>query len=113
VPLRVGGGTRIKIYEAMAMRRPVVSTSIGVEGLPLEDGRHYRRADQPADFAAAVLDLLDRPADGADLAEEAYIFILKRFSNRRVAALFEEICRRAMAGSEKVPDHGRNVALAG
>ena len=113
VPLRVGGGTRIKIYEAMAMRRPVVSTSIGVEGLPLEAGRHYRRADQPADFAAAVLDLLDRPEDGADLAEEAYIFILKRFSNRRVAALFEEICRRAMADREPAPRHGRNAALAG
>jgi len=113
VPLRVGGGTRIKIYEAMAMRRPVVSTSIGVEGLPLEAGRHYRRADNPADFAAAVLDLLDRPGDGAALAEEAYIFILKRFSNRRVAAQFEEICRRAMAGHEPAPAHGRNVALAG
>jgi polysaccharide biosynthesis protein PslH len=113
VPLRVGGGTRIKIYEAMAMRRPVVSTSIGVEGLPLEAGRHYRRADQPADFAAAVLDLLDRPEKGSDLAEEAYIFILKRFSNRRVAAQFEEICRRVMAGSEPVPSHGRNVAAAG
>ncbi len=113
VPLRVGGGTRIKIYEAMAMRRPVVSTSIGVEGLPLEAGRHYRRADQPADFAASVLDLLDRPEDGADLAEEAYIFILKRFSNRRVAALFEEICRRVMTDREPAPRHGRNVALAG
>ena len=113
VPLRVGGGTRIKIYEAMAMRRPVVSTSIGVEGLPLEAGRHYRRADNPSDFAGAVLGLLDRPEEGAELAEEAYIFILKRFSNRRVAALFEEICRRAMAGREPAPAHGRNVALAG
>ena len=39
-PLRVGSGTRIKIYEAMAMRRPVVSTTIGAEGLPLEAGAH-------------------------------------------------------------------------
>ena len=41
IPLRVGGGTRIKAYEAMAMGIPVVSTSIGVEGLPLEAGQHY------------------------------------------------------------------------
>jgi len=117
VPLRVGGGTRIKIYEAMAMRRPVVSTSIGVEGLPLEAGRHYRRADQPADFAATVLELLDRPEEAAELAEEAYIFILKRFSNRRVAAQFEDICRRAMALSKSMPDaepvRNRKAALAG
>ena len=47
IPLRVGGGTRIKVYEAMAMGCPVVSTSIGVEGLPVEDNEHYLCADTP------------------------------------------------------------------
>ncbi|TAJ11505.1 glycosyltransferase, partial [Patescibacteria group bacterium] len=87
VPLRVGGGTRLKIYEAMAMRRPVVSTSIGVEGLPVEPGNHYRRADRPADFAAEVLGLLDAPQAAAEMAEDAYDFILKRYSSRRVARI--------------------------
>ncbi|MGH7012728.1 MAG: glycosyltransferase [Stellaceae bacterium] len=95
VPLRVGGGTRIKIYEAMAMRRPVVSTSIGVEGLPIESGNHYRRADTAQAFADAVLQLLAVPVQGAEMAENAYDFILKRYSTRRVARTFEEICKRA------------------
>jgi glycosyltransferase involved in cell wall biosynthesis len=116
VPLRVGSGTRIKIYEAMAMRRPVVSTYIGVEGLPLEAGAHYRRADHPQEFAAEILRLLDDPEDGYELAEEAYNFILKRFSNRHIARRFEEICGRAMGESEFAPmpaARKRETALAG
>lgn len=110
VPLRVGGGTRIKIYEAMAMRRPVVSTSIGVEGLPIEAGNHYRRADDAGGFADEVLRLLAAPAEAAEMAENAYDFILKRYSTRRVAGIFEDICRRvADLGEPAVPP----LALAG
>jgi len=58
VPLLVGGGTRIKIPEAMAMAKPVVSTPIGAEGLPFRDGREIRIAERSADFAQAVLELL-------------------------------------------------------
>lgn len=112
VPLRVGGGTRIKIYEAMAMRRPVVSTSIGVEGLPIEAGEHYRRADTAAAFVAAVLQLLVAPAEGAEMAENAYDFILKRCSTRRVARTFEGICKRT-AGTDGAIEPPEPVALAG
>jgi len=59
IPLRVGGGTRIKVYEAMAMGCPVVSTRIGVEGLPVEPDRHFLQADSADAMAAAVLALLD------------------------------------------------------
>src|SRR6185503_7113005 len=62
VPLRVGGGTRLKIFEALAMGKPVVSTTVGAEGLPLVPGKHYLRADEPADFARAVVALLRDPA---------------------------------------------------
>src|SRR5262249_7999746 len=48
VPLRIGGGTRIKIFEAMAMGMALVSTSIGAEGLPVDHGRHILLADTPA-----------------------------------------------------------------
>jgi sugar transferase (PEP-CTERM/EpsH1 system associated) len=66
VPLRIGGGTRLKIFEAMAAGRAVVSTSIGAEGLPTEDGRHLVLADTPEAFANAVLRLLrDEPARAA------------------------------------------------
>jgi glycosyltransferase involved in cell wall biosynthesis len=61
VPLRSGGGTRIKIYEAMAQGVPVVSTTIGAEGLPMPDGEAILIADDPAGFARAVVELLQSP----------------------------------------------------
>jgi polysaccharide biosynthesis protein PslH len=61
VPLRAGGGTRLKILEALAASRPVVSTSIGAEGLALHDGDEIILADPPAQFAAAVSRLLAEP----------------------------------------------------
>ena len=67
VPLRVGGGTRLKIFEAMAMGKAVVSTSIGAEGLPVRPGRDIMIADTPDEFASAVIDLLQDPVRRADL----------------------------------------------
>jgi len=58
VPLRIGGGTRIKIPEAMAMAKGVVSTPIGAEGLPFQDNKQIRITGQPRDFAEAVVELL-------------------------------------------------------
>src|SRR6202040_2478665 len=62
VPLRVGGGTRLKIFEALSMGKAVVSTSIGAEGLPLTHERHYVQADRPNEFSRAVVSLLRDPA---------------------------------------------------
>src|SRR3989442_5045672 len=61
VPLRVGGGTRLKIFEGLAMGKAVVSTTVGAEGLPLVDGIHFVRADGPAEISRAVLSLLRDP----------------------------------------------------
>jgi len=61
VPLLAGSGTRVKILEAWAAGRPVVSTSLGAEGLPVRDGEHLLLADNPEDFAAAVSRLLASP----------------------------------------------------
>jgi len=58
VPLRAGGGTRLKILESMSLGRPVVSTSIGCEGLDVQNGEHLFIADTPQDFASKVLQLL-------------------------------------------------------
>jgi polysaccharide biosynthesis protein PslH len=58
VPLRAGGGTRLKILEAMALGRPVISTSIGCEGLDVKQGRHILVADDPEKFAEASIRLL-------------------------------------------------------
>ena len=62
VPLRIGGGTRLKIYEAMAMRKASVSTTVGAEGLDVNHGRDILLADEPHTFADGVIELLCDPA---------------------------------------------------
>jgi glycosyltransferase involved in cell wall biosynthesis len=79
VPLRAGGGTRLKILEAMAMARPVVSTSLGAEGLDLMADRHLSVADTPDGFADAVIRLLRDPAEGRRLGREARRAVLDRY----------------------------------
>lgn len=103
VPLRVGGGTRLKIYEAMAMERPVVSTSIGAEGLPVEPGAELVIADDPAEFAAAVIALLtDRPRAQA-MAARGAARVRQAFGWDRVAEQFADICARAARRSADLP----------
>ena len=96
IPLRVGGGTRIKAYEAMALGCPVVSTGLGVEGLPVLDGQHYLRADDAQAFADAVLRLLDDAELRMRLANGAREFDTEHCSYRAAAADFERACVRAM-----------------
>ena len=96
IPLRVGSGTRIKAFEAMAMGRPVVSTTVGVEGLDVTHEHHYLAADTAADFAAAILRLLDEPARREQLARAARARVEERFSWSHVARQFEAICLRAL-----------------
>jgi glycosyltransferase involved in cell wall biosynthesis len=79
VPLRAGGGTRIKLLEALAYQRPVVSTTLGAEGLDVRDGTHLLLGDRPAVFARHCLRLLQDPdlasqlaANGRALVEERY-----------------------------------------
>jgi glycosyltransferase involved in cell wall biosynthesis len=98
VPLRVGGGTRLKIYEAMAMEVPVVSTRIGMEGLPVTDGRELLVADTPEDFAGAVVRLLEQPALRSALAAQAVARVRRECGWRGVAVSFAEICRRVVDG---------------
>ena len=61
VPIRIGGGTRLKIYEAMAMEKPIVSTTIGAEGLPLRNGKELLLADTAESFAESIVKLLHQP----------------------------------------------------
>jgi glycosyltransferase involved in cell wall biosynthesis len=67
VPLRVGGGSRIKIIESLAMDKAVVSTTVGAEGLQAVSGTHLMLADTPAAFARAVVQLLHTPAQAKRL----------------------------------------------
>jgi len=68
VPLRVGGGTRLKILEALALGRPVVSTSLGAEGLDVRHDEHLLLAATPADLVQQVSRLLENPSLGQELA---------------------------------------------
>jgi glycosyltransferase involved in cell wall biosynthesis len=72
VPLRVPGGVRVKLYEAMASRRPVVSTSHGAVGLQVTPGRDIVIADTAREFADAVCDLFDNPARKEAIAEQGW-----------------------------------------
>jgi glycosyltransferase involved in cell wall biosynthesis len=92
IPLRVGGGTRLKAYEAMAMGCPVISTTIGVEGLPVEDGIHYLRADGANALADALIRVLEDTPLRLRLASAARALVESTFSYRRAAGEFEQIC---------------------
>lgn len=91
VPLRVGGGTRLKIYEALAMERPLVSTTIGAEGLPLENGVHAVIADGAEQFANAVLKLLSDPARAFTMARTGASYVRSNFGWDRAAERFVEL----------------------
>ncbi|RPJ66867.1 MAG: glycosyltransferase [Acidobacteria bacterium] len=89
VPLRVGGGTRLKIYEAMAMGTPVVSTTIGAEGLPLSPGRDLALADHPESFAAAVVRLVRNDQAWTAMADAALHLVTERYDWSAVAGALE------------------------
>ena len=91
VPLRIGGGTRLKIFESMAGRVPVVSTPIGSEGLPLTSGEDCFLAEAPADFAARCLQLLADSDLRRQIASAAWELVAKHFSWEHAARCFERI----------------------
>jgi glycosyltransferase involved in cell wall biosynthesis len=93
VPLRVGGGTRLKICEALAMGKAVVSTTVGAEGLPLVPGEHFVRADAPADFARAVIALLRDPDRSRALGAAGRRLMAEQYSWPQVAGHFDARCR--------------------
>ena len=100
VPLRVGGGTRLKIYEAMAMGIPVVSTSIGAEGLPVRNGEHLLIADTAEEMVTAICTLLGDRARAGVLAANALAHVREHCSWDAVAERFLAQCPRRAAASE-------------
>ena len=97
VPLRIGGGTRIKIFEAMAMSKAIVSTSVGAEGLPVRAGENILLADTPDDFARAVLALLRDPNERTRLGRSARALVQEKYSWPRAAESFALILHDAVA----------------
>ncbi|MFN7694980.1 MAG: glycosyltransferase family 4 protein [Burkholderiales bacterium] len=92
IPLRVGGGTRIKAFEAMAMGCPVVSTALGMEGLPVKPGEDFLLADDAKALADSVLRLLQEPALRMRLSQAARACVESRFGHRVASEVFERAC---------------------
>ncbi|GAB4531321.1 MAG: glycosyltransferase [Anaerolineae bacterium] len=90
-PLRVGGGTRLKLLQAMAMGAAIVATSLGAEGFPVRHGRELLLADTPAEFAQAVLELLEDPRQRAQLGEAARHFVRETYGWDVLVPRFEKL----------------------
>ena len=97
VPLRIGGGTRLKIYESMAAGVPVVSTTVGAEGLSVHPPDDIRIADSAAEFAECCLKLLGDEAERSRVAAAAWAMVASRYSWEHVARCFDQILEIAPA----------------
>jgi sugar transferase (PEP-CTERM/EpsH1 system associated) len=112
VPIRIGGGTRLKIYEAMAMEKPVISTTIGAEGLPVHDGAELLIADDARTFAEAVVKVLSDSELANQLGASAAQLVRRNFGWRGVAASFADLCSAAtVSETSTVSDKRREEPL--
>jgi sugar transferase (PEP-CTERM/EpsH1 system associated) len=110
VPLRVGGGTRLKIFEALSMNSPLVSTSIGAEGLDILSGTHFQAADSARDFASACICLMADADSAARMGELAGNYVRSNFSWESIADDFIRQCgaaaRRKLESASSEPLRG-------
>jgi glycosyltransferase involved in cell wall biosynthesis len=95
IPLRIGGGTRIKIYEGMAMGKATVSTSVGAEGLDVEHGRDIVLADDPDQFANAIVSFL-RNQDVRRRFEAAAAATARQYDWSVITERFVEVLQRTI-----------------
>lgn len=110
-PLRIGGGTRPELLEAMAMETPIVSTTVGVEGMAVADGEHLLIADTPETFASAIKRLLDEPGFARELGRRAAAVARSEFAWSRVAARFAETCGHVVGRAASDSALGPTYAL--
>ncbi len=94
VPLRIGGGTRLKILEAMAMGKAIVSTTIGAEGIEYTNGKNILLGDEPRDFADQVLFILNNDQRSQEIGREAYKFVREKYDwdtiGQKLKTIYEE-----------------------
>jgi glycosyltransferase involved in cell wall biosynthesis len=108
VPLRIGGGSRVKILEAMASGLPVISTRVGAEGLEVVPGKHYIAADDSAALALALVSYLQDAQPAQDMARSCRDFVLDRYDWDKLAERLEQIWFDCVENSavEVVGSHG-------
>lgn len=95
-PIREGGGTRLKVLDALAMAKPLVATAFAVEGLGLEEGTHYLRAETPEEYVAQVRRLAEDPALRRGLAEAGRELVARRYAWSVVGENLERAYRSAL-----------------
>jgi polysaccharide biosynthesis protein PslH len=103
VPLRIGGGTRLKILDAMAMSKAVVSTSVGCEGLAVTAGDNILVADSPREFAAHVLQLLEHPDEAQRLGRCGRQFVEQHHEWPGLAARLTDVYQAAVVARAATP----------
>ncbi len=103
VPLRAGGGTRLKIFEALAMARPVVSTTFGAEGLGITPGRHYVTADDADAFAAEVVSLLRDRTRRRAIGDAGRHLVETCYAWPTIARAFEQLCEEVVVQHAYAP----------
>jgi glycosyltransferase involved in cell wall biosynthesis len=103
VPIRIGGGTRLKIFEAMAMEKAVVSTRIGAEGLPVRHGVDVILADSAGEFAEAVLRMLGNQAGAREMGLTAAGMVRREFGWRAASDAFAVACQETIEGRQAKP----------
>ena len=96
VPLRVGGGTRIKIFEGMATGIPCLSTRIGAEGLPVTHGKDHLLADKPDDFAKEIAFLFDNPEKAKAIGDAGRKLVVDSYGWSKVNEVFVDHCRKTV-----------------
>ena len=115
VPLRVGSGTRLKIFEAMAMAKAITSTTLGAEGLPVADGENLLLADTPEDFARKTVRLLRNPEERTRLGTAARQLVTRDYSWAAVSTHIDEVFQRLTESSHAAeagnhPDNAGGLA---
>jgi sugar transferase (PEP-CTERM/EpsH1 system associated) len=108
VPLRIGGGTRLKIFEAMAAGKAIVTTSVGAEGLPVVSGSHLLTADEPQTFARHIVGLFRNVDRRREIEAAARALVLDRYTWSAAGEALEESLLRVAAtrsntGSDRCP----------
>lgn len=100
VPIRIGGGTRLKVVEGLAMGKAMVSTSLGSEGVAVRDGEHLLIADDPESFARRVLELFESPGLGETLGRSGRALVENEYSWDLAGTRLEALHHRVVAGPQ-------------
>jgi glycosyltransferase involved in cell wall biosynthesis len=107
VPVRIGGGTRLKVVEALSMAKPIVSTSLGCEGLAVTDREHVLIADDADAFAARILELFENHSLGPRLGFAGRSLAEKSYSWQLAGDQLDELYGRVVSEASGVVDQLR------